>query len=344
MATSMAALRAKLKAEEEKTSAQGKGGSAGGKDNSIYPFWNIPTGSTAVLRFLPDLDETNEYFWRERQIINIGFAGTKGGDINKPVNVKVPCVEMWNESCPIHAAIRPWFKDPRMEDMARKYWKKRSYIFNGFVQTNPLADDVSESPIRKFIINTSIFGIIKSALINPEMDELPTDFIQGTDFRLVKTTKGEYADYTTSAWARKERSLNEQELEAIAQYGLYNLNDFMPKKPNAEELNAIVEMFEASVDGELYDPARWAQFYKPSGFRDESVGTTAGTTNGYSAPAARVAAPQAAQKTAPAPTMESYDDPSYGVEESAPVQAAAPAAGKPNVDDLLSMIRNRKTA
>jgi len=175
--------------------------------------------------------------------------------------------------------------------------------------------------------------------MNPEMEELPTDYIQGTDFRLVKTAKGGYADYSTSTWARKERSLNEQELGAIAQHGLYNLNDFLPKKPNAEELNAIVEMFEASVDGELYDPARWAQFYKPAGYRDES-GPTAGTA----APAA--AAPVA--KAVPAPTASDTpaweDDAAEAAASIAPV-AAAPAAGaKPSVDDLLSMIRNRKTA
>ncbi len=329
---SLAEIRAKLAQQEERTKSQGNTGSG---DNSIYAFWNIPEGSTAVLRFLPDADESNTFFWRERQIINIPFSGVKGGDTNKPVTVKVPCMEMWNETCPVHAAIRPWFKDPRMEEMGRKYWKKRSYIFQGFVPTNPLADDQPENPIRRFIINPSIFGIIKSALMNPEMEELPTDYVQGTDFRLVKTSKGGYADYSTSTWARKERSLNEQELGAIAQYNLYNLNDFMPKKPNAEELNAIVEMFEASVDGELYDPARWAQFYKPAGYRDEVA--TGSTTSAAPAPA-----PKAAPAPVAAPQTTEDDDPPF--DTSAASAPAPAAAGKPSVDDLLSMIRNRKSA
>lgn len=334
MAT-LAEIRAKLQAQEDKS--KDRGGKSGGGDNSIYAFWNIPEGSTAVLRFLPDADESNTFFWRERQIINIPFAGVKGGD-SKPVVVKVPCVEMWGETCPVHAVIRPWFKDPRMEDMGRKYWKKRSYLFQGTVPTNPLADDASENPIRRFIINPSIFGIIKSALMNPEMEELPTDYIQGTDFRLVKTAKGGYADYSTSTWARKERSLNEQELGAIAQHGLYNLNDFLPKKPNAEELNAIVEMFEASVDGELYDPARWAQFYKPAGYRDES-----GPTTGSAAPAAAKAAPVATPAAAAASDTPAWE--ADAAEAAASIAPVAPAAGtKPSVDDLLSMIRNRKTA
>ena len=209
---SLAEIRARLQEQENK---QG-GATRGGMDNAIYPFWNIPENSTATLRFLPDADESNTFFWRERQMIKIPFAGVKGGDTNKQIYVQVPCVEMWNETCPIHAEIRPWFKDPRMEETARKYWKKKSYIFQGFVSSNPLKEETTpENPIRRFIINPSIFNIIKTALMDPEMVELPTDYIQGTDFRLTKTSKGQYADYSTSSWARKERSLNETELGAI---------------------------------------------------------------------------------------------------------------------------------
>ena len=320
---SLAEIRARLQEQDQK--AGGRAG--GGMDNAIYPFWNIPENSTATLRFLPDADESNTFFWRERQMIKIPFAGVKGGDTNKQIYVQVPCVEMWNETCPIHAEIRPWFKDPRMEETARKYWKKRSYLFQGFVTQNPLKEEtLPENPIRRFVINPSIFNIIKSALMDPEMVELPTDYTQGTDFRLTKTTKGQYADYATSAWARKERSLNEQELGAVAQYGLYNLNDFMPKKPTAEELNLIFEMFEASVEGELFDPARFGQFYK---------GATGASTASHDDDEPASAPVRTAPAAQPAPAPQA---------EAAPVAEAAPAAGgnKPSVDELLNMIRNRK--
>ena len=231
-----------------------------------------------------------------------------------------------------------------MEAQGRKYWKKRSYLFQGFVPTNPLQEEQPENPIRRFIINPSIYNIIKGALMDPEMEEMPTDYIQGTDFRLIKTTKGQYADYSTSAWARKERSLNEQELAAIAQYGLNNLNEFMPKKPSAEELNAMVEMFEASVDGELYDLARWGQFYKPAGMRSEE--------GAVSAPAAPVAARPAMPAAKPTATRPVIDEDDIPFEQAAAAPApkvvaeekSASTAAKPSVDDLLSMIRNRTKA
>ena len=256
MAT-LAEIRAKLQEQENRGPS---GSSNTGGDNAIFPFWNIPENSTSVLRFLPDGDASNTYFWRERQMIRLEFAGVKGQADSRKVTVNVPCNEMWGPtgSCPVLAEVRPWFKDPALEDMGRKYWKKRSYVFQGFVAESSLQEDTTpENPIRRFVINPSIFNIIKGALMDSDFTELPTDTEQGTDFRLTKTTKGQYADYSTSSWARRERSLDSNERAAVEQYGLFNLNDYLPKQPSEEELRVIGEMFEASVNGELYDSERW---------------------------------------------------------------------------------------
>ena len=129
---SLAEIRARLAAANRNT------GNPSGGDNAIYPHWNMQEGKEAVIRFLPDSDQSNTFFWAERQMIRLSFPGVKGGDENKPVTIQVPCVEMWGDTCPVHAEIRPWFKDPTMEDMGRKYWKKRSYVFQGFVTETDL--------------------------------------------------------------------------------------------------------------------------------------------------------------------------------------------------------------
>jgi len=331
---SLAEIRAKLQAQETKSS----GSSQGGGDNAIFTHWNIPEGSSATLRFLPDADPDNTFFWKERQMIRLSFPGVKGGDENKPVTIQVPCVEMWGDTCPVHAEIRPWFKDPTMEDMGRKYWKKRSYIFQGFVTQSDLQEDsVPENPIRRFVISPQIYKIISSALMDPEFQEIPTDYEAGTDFVIRKSTKGQYADYSTSNWARRERSLDQTERDAISTHDLHNLNDFLPKKPDAEHLNAIFEMFEASVDGQLYDPARFGQYYRPygvdapatTGAKPEAAATTPPPTP---APAPAPAAPVAeAVAPAPEPVMA----------EAAPAPTA-PAGDQASAQDILAAIRNRK--
>jgi hypothetical protein len=118
---SLAEIRARLQAAEGN-----KGGQSTGGDNSIYPHWNMEEGQSATLRFLPDANTKNTFFWQERAMIRLPFAGIKGEGDSKQVYVQVPCVEMWGEACPILAEVRTWFKDKSLEEMGRKYWKKRS--------------------------------------------------------------------------------------------------------------------------------------------------------------------------------------------------------------------------
>ena len=214
MAT-LAEIRAKLKASESKGSGERTGG-----DNSIYPFWNLKEGEEALLRFLPDGNTDNTFFWVERAMIKLPFAGIKGESESKQTIVQVPCVEMYGDTCPILSEVRAWFKDPALEDMGRKYWKKRSYIFQGFVAEDGLKEkETPENPIRRFIIGPQIFTSIRAALVDPELEDLPTDFVHGLDYRMKKGSKGGYADYSTSSWARRERPLNDAEQAAIKTHG-----------------------------------------------------------------------------------------------------------------------------
>jgi|TARA_B110000263_G_scaffold247117_1_gene259336 hypothetical protein len=318
MAT-LAEIRAKLLEKEQRTGGNYQ------SDNAIYAFWNIPENSTATLRFLPDVDDTNTFFWKERQMIRLAFPGIKGQDESRNVTVQVPCVEMWGDPCPVHAEIRPWFKDPNLETEARKYWKKRSYIFQGFVVDNPMSDDQPpENPIRRFIINPSIYKIISAALMDPDFPEIPTDYEGGTDFKLTKTQKGQYADYSTSNWARRERSLDQTERDAIETNGLFNLNDYMPKRPNNEEIKIIFEMFESSVAGELYDPERFSSFYTPQGVQL----TNKPAPSGYQPQVSDTPNPVVAE-TPTTPTEEK-------------VETKTDAEEKPSADQILKMIRERK--
>ena len=267
---SLQEIRARLSAQENKNSSSGQRTQS---DNSIYPHWNIEEGTIATVRFIPDGKADNPYFWVERQIIKLPFNGVKNNTEKKRVEVQVPCMEMYGETCPVLAEVRPWYKDETLKDLANKYWKKRSYLFQGFVRQNPLGDDSTPTnPIRRFVISPQIFTIIKSSLMDTEIEELPTDYMRGLDFNIRKTKKGDYADYNTSNWARKESPLTEAEQAAIEAHGLFNLTDFLPKKPSEAELRVIKEMFEASVDGSPYDTEKWGAYYRPYGI-DAPSGT-----------------------------------------------------------------------
>jgi len=172
-------------------------------------------------------------------------------------------------------------------------------------------------------------------LMDPDMEELPTDYTAGVDFRLNKTSKGGYADYGTSTWARRERPLNDAEMNAVNTHGLFNFSDFLPKKPDETAQKVMQEMFEASVDGEAYDPDRWSNYFRPAGMAARTGDPTKAASPEATSVSQSAPAPEATPTPAATPAPEAAPAP---VAETA--QAAEAPAG--NASDILAMIRSRQ--
>ena len=331
---SLAKIREKLKAQADRNSGTSTNKNFG--DRAIYPHWDIPEGTTARIRLLPDGNEKNEFFWVERLMINLTFAGIKGQSDSKPVTVQVPCMEMYKETCPILAEVRGWFKDPSLEDMGRKYWKKKSYLFQGFVRENPMKDDQSpDNPIRRLTISPQIFKIIQSGLLDPDFENIPTDYENGLDFSILKTSKGQHADYSTSKWSRKETALTAEEERAIDQYGLNDLSSYLPKKPTDVEIAVIKDMFEASVDGQAYDSDKWSNYFRPRGI-------SAATTQSVSVTPVSTLS-KSVDSFVETEHVDTVAEVLEHLDAVAPVAAqAAPASGNQKAEDILAMIRSRQ--
>lgn len=332
-------IREKLQAQEKRQVIRRNTGS--------FPFWNTPIDKTTRVRFLPDGNADNVFFWVEKQTILLPFPGVLKNNETKRVEVRVPCVEMWGETCSIIAETKPWWNDPKLEDLARRYWKKREYIFQGFVRDCPFSEDnVPENPIRSFAIRPQIFKNIKASLLDPDFDTMPTDYASGSDFLINKTMSGDgHAAYVTSTWARKESPLTDEEMEAIEKYGLIDLSETLPPRPTPDHLQAISEMFEASVDGELYDPSRWAQYYRPFGLQS-NITEDPGTV--VSVPAnVKVAPARSPGEEAPAITLTAGDDTDavpFDVAANTPAEDTPSDESAPNdVNAILDMIKQRQS-
>lgn len=331
-------IREKLQAQENKST----GNSGNFTESAIYPHWNIEEGSSARLRFLPDADPKNPYFWVERQMIKLPFSGIKGDPTSKPNIVQVPCIEMWPDMgmCPILSEVRPWFKEKDMEELGRRYWKKKSYLFQGFVRENLMpADKTPENSIRRFIISPQIYTLVKAALMDPELENLPTDYETGLDFTVLKTTKGGYADYNTSKWARKESALTGDELATIERFSLFNLTDYLPKKPTADDLVVMKEMFEASVNGEAYDADKWGKHFRPAGFKGADEFAPAPTKQPVEAEVTK----QATSTRVTSVTDDVADAPVVEPTQVAAKTAAASTGGS-RAEDILALIRSKNKA
>lgn len=341
MSKTLEEIRKKLQALDAR-----KGPSTPGGDKTTYVHWNIAEGTSVTLRFLPDANEDNTFFWAERQLIKLSFPGIKGQSEKKQVDVQVPCIEMWDgkNTCPILNEVRPWWRDKSLEDTARKYWVKRTFYMQGFVRNDPLNETGPENPIRKFIMGPQLFAIIKAALMDPDMENSPVDYINGTDFIVSKTSKGGHADYSTSKWARKESSITSEMQEAIDKYGLVDLSTYLPKRPTPEQLAIIFEMFQASLDGELYDAEAWSKHYKPFGFDSAPSDDSDGGEGKRAQRSAPIQVPVVKPTPKAEPVQEAEDDaPPFDVDtptaevKEEPVTTTATKSPQ----EILAMLRNR---
>jgi hypothetical protein len=121
-------------------------------------------------------------------------------------------------------------------------------------------------------------------------------------------------------------------MKAINECGLYNLSDFLPKKPTEVELKVIKEMFEASVDGEAYDADRWSQYFRPSGMAARTGDPMV------------AASPKATSVSQSAPIIEEDDDIPFqsNAQAAAATPTAATTAAATGSKDILAMIRARQ--
>lgn len=327
MTTAIDKLREALNASKNKGgNTGGKGGNRAARVNDVYPFWEIPFDGEAVLRFLPDSDESNPFFWRHRDTITLTFAGIVGGEneTTEEAELKIQSMSTFGESCRITQHCADWWDEgDARRPIASKYYRKRNYIYQGFVVSsdfNEPDEAKPESPIRRFSLNKGIHATIEDSLLSSEFEDMPTDYVGGHDFRIKKTRNGAHASYVTSGWRMKPRSLSEQERIAIEQFGVKPLSEFQGKRLTQEEQDMTYAMFLDSLEGKPFDFASYGHAFRPF------VKRGGGFQRGGSAPAAAAPAPvstaAAPQVSAPVPTF------------TAPVQESAPAAdaGAPKMD------------
>lgn len=265
---SLAELRAKLEQDKPKERFP--------VDPSYYAYFNGPDKSTATLRFL--CKPSDVYFWVRRLMVRLPFQGEKGKHENE-VFVPIPCMEMYGKKCPTQEGIKHLWGTER-DDEAKKRYKKASFITQFFVVNSSFEEkELPNNSIRKGIFGNQIMKPIIASLMNPDMEDNPTDPILGRDYNLRKTLQGPYANYNSSSWSFKTRSWNNKEQDAVSTYGYHDLEDSLPKEPTVEELRVIIEMFEASMDDQSYDSERWGNYFRPYATREGN-----GQTNGHTAP------------------------------------------------------------
>lgn len=257
-----------------------KGEERSTNQTGYYPFWNMKSGQRAVLRFLPDRDETNARgFLVEKVFHNLTINGERK---------MVPCLSMYGEDCPVCKVSQEYYK-AKDEVNGKKYWKKKQYLAQALVVEDPTPVDSNtgeshEGKVRLISLGFQIYNIIKEAFTSDELESVPYDYEEGYDFIIKKSEQGQYASYAVGTkFMNKSRAITEEELAAVEE-GLTDLSSLLPKNPGLEKVQA---MLNADLNGEAFD----------DGFSDNKK-----SGGDFEAPPARAAAPAA--KAAPAVTND----------------------------------------
>jgi hypothetical protein len=100
---SLEKMRKQLSAENAELAAQPVKPPA---DKSIYVHWEMAPIATATLRFLLDGNTDNILFWAKCDDIKLYFEGIKGKPEVGHIQVQVPCMEMFEEECPLLQEVR----------------------------------------------------------------------------------------------------------------------------------------------------------------------------------------------------------------------------------------------
>lgn len=292
-------------------SSDKEGGDKPGFTNNYYPFWKLETGQRAVIRFLPDADDSNPRgFLVEKVFHNLTINGEKK---------TVPCLSMYGEECPICKVSQAYYK-AKDDTNGKKYWRKKQYIAQALIVEDPLPPDATSGEthagkVRYFALGYQIYNIIKEAFAAEDdpLEGVPYDFHDGYDFIIKKSEKGGYADYSVGTkFFSKQRGLDEDEI-VVVEEGMIELDTLLPKNPGVEKVQA---MLDADLGGGDYSEGGKSE-------DDEEF------------------VPRTPAKK-PAPRDEDDTPPAKPAPKAPPKPAAGDDDGDSDVDAMLAAIRSRR--
>lgn len=187
----------------------------------------------------------------------------------------------------------------RLKKAAGKHWLKFQAFYQGFVIKAGFTEDAEElpeNPIRVFPFRKQIHQVISESLEDDsiDFDMIPTgeweqdeikalmagelddetaqmvlDNSNGYNFVIRSKKQDDWANYSSSSWElQKEAPLTDEQLEAIATYGLHDLRERLPKRPTEDQIEVYKEMLEVSI-GRLLgtDDGYWNPEWEEAGIK-----------------------------------------------------------------------------
>lgn len=231
----------RLKRMQESFAAKAPAGEGTERGPSrYYPLGKVEIDSSATFRFLRDKNPDNDSGFI-KEIINHNLM------INGQEK-RVPCLEMWGESCPVCEQAKLFFNADN-NAMGSKFWKKRNYLTQVLVIEDPLKLEIDPAnPIKLLSFGAQVYAVIRESIVSGDIETDPDAYQQGHNFIIKKTKGGAKADgsgfYPTYAigtrFSPKQTDVP-QDLRDLIEEHLINLDDMVPNKPDVASVHADLQ-------------------------------------------------------------------------------------------------------
>ena len=228
MALSLEQLRAAFKNKVES-----EGSEDVGMWDNFYPFFKADYGQDAIVRFVADADTENPLsFVVENRYHTLKINGKKK---------TIGCSKMYGKPCVCCDKSQEFYNGGN-EAIGKMFWRKIDIITQGFVMSSPFDFPIGpeDNPIKMFSFMSKLYQKIETSIIKGDLDEMPFDLQSGYDFRITKIKSGDFADYTSSDFARKSTPVPEG---LIARMVPFDLKKHRYPFMEQDKMEAIVEAF-----------------------------------------------------------------------------------------------------
>lgn len=203
--------------------------------SNYFPFFTMNDGEQSTIRFLPDVNQENP----------LGFLVEKRTHVLK-VNGRdksVPCLKMYGKQCPICAASSQYYNAGDRVN-GKKYYRKIQHIGQALIVATTVApkdgEEDFEGTVRLVQISPQIHKVIHESIMSGDLEDVPSDFENGTNFIIKKDKQGEYSSYSFSKFAKRETALDEDTVEYVKTQ-MKDLSTLLPAEPSLEEVEAWLE-------------------------------------------------------------------------------------------------------
>ena len=228
----------KLKAAFKKKSEESSGDGNSNIWDNFYPFFRMKDDEQALFRFLPDKDKDNPLGFIVENVYHQLMINGKRKNVG--------CSSMYGHDCEFCKTSRKYY-DADDKITGKQFWRRVDYIAQGLVIQSPFDIDEKDNSVRLISIGPQLFKIIESKIMMGDLDAAPYDLEEGYDFRIIKTKKGEYSEYTTSDFKRKSTPADP---ELMSKAELFDLKDYRYHEVSQEQAEAMIQ---AVLTGASYE-------------------------------------------------------------------------------------------